>query len=60
MSNIGLYISLFIIVGGLVWLTVRSLIGKEVDRRVIFLFIAISTSVPLLFNIISAHCSGNC
>lgn len=39
------------IAGGLLWLTIRSLTGKEVDRRVIFLFIGIATSVPLLFNI---------
>lgn len=51
MSNLGLYISLFVIVAGLVWLLMRSLTGREVDRRIIFLFIGIATSVPLLFNI---------
>jgi hypothetical protein len=50
-TNIGLYISLLVIAGGLLWLTIRSLTGKEVERRLIFLFIGIATSVPLLFNI---------
>ncbi|MFH2036853.1 MAG: hypothetical protein ABIJ45_10655 [Candidatus Zixiibacteriota bacterium] len=51
MNNLGLYIGFAIIVGGLIWLTIRSLSGKDVDRRVIFIFIGIATSIPLLFNI---------
>jgi len=50
-SNIGLIISLLIIGAGLLWLLIRSLQGKEVERRVIFLFIGLAVSVPLLFNI---------
>lgn len=51
MSNIGLIISLLVIALGLLWLFILSLRGKEVERRIIFLFIGLSVSVPLLFNI---------
>jgi hypothetical protein len=51
MSNIGLIISSLLIVGGLLWLLIRSLTGREVERRVIFIFIGLAVSVPLLFNI---------
>ncbi|PKK82995.1 MAG: hypothetical protein CVT49_10650 [candidate division Zixibacteria bacterium HGW-Zixibacteria-1] len=51
MSNIGLIISLIIIAIGLLWLFILSLRGKEVERQIIFLFIGLSVSVPLLFNI---------
>jgi len=54
-SNIGLYISLLVIAGGLVWLLIRSVTGREVERRIIFLFIGIATSVPLIFNITFAE-----
>ena len=51
MSNIGLIISLLVIALGLLWLFILSLRGREVERRIIFLFIGLSVSVPLLFNI---------
>jgi hypothetical protein len=51
MNNIGLIVSLSFIAAGLLWLTILSFMGREVDRRTIFLFIAVATSVPLLFNI---------
>lgn len=51
MINIGLIISLIVIAIGLLWLFILSLRGKEVERRIIFLFIGLSVSVPLLFNI---------
>ncbi|RKX18441.1 MAG: hypothetical protein DRP51_09160 [Candidatus Zixiibacteriota bacterium] len=51
MSNIGLILSIAVIVGGLLWLTIRSLSGREVERRIIFLFIGIAVSIPLLFDI---------
>jgi len=51
MSNIGLIISLVVIALGLLWLFIMALRGKEVERRIIFLFIGLSVSVPLLFNI---------
>jgi hypothetical protein len=49
MSNLGVVISLAVIGGGLLWLLYRSLLAKEVDRRVIFLFILASVAAPLLF-----------
>jgi len=51
MSNIGLILSIAVIVGGLLWLAIRSLSGREVERRIIFLFIGIAVSIPLLFDI---------
>jgi len=44
-------ISLIIIFGGLVVLLIRSLSGKEVDRRIIFLFIFVAVAAPILFPI---------
>ncbi len=49
--DIGRTISLVIIGGGLLWLFIRALKGKEVDRRVIFLFIFIAVATPILFPI---------
>ncbi|MEW5795348.1 MAG: hypothetical protein AB1772_03210 [Candidatus Zixiibacteriota bacterium] len=50
-GNIGVIIVLLLIGGGLVWLFVRALRGKEVDRRVVFAFILISVAAPLLLTI---------
>jgi hypothetical protein len=50
-ANLGVIITLVVIAGGLIWLAVRSFRGKEVDRRVIFLFILFSVAVPLLGSI---------
>jgi hypothetical protein len=51
MSHIGLIISFLVIGIGLVWLLLLAIKGREVDRRLIFLFIGIAVSVPLLFKI---------
>jgi hypothetical protein len=51
MSNIGLIVSFLVIGVGLLWLFILALRGKEVDRRLIFVFIGIAVSVPLLFRI---------
>jgi hypothetical protein len=51
MTKIGLIISFIIIGAGLVWFLVKALQGKEAERRIIFLFIALAVSVPILFNI---------
>lgn len=51
MSNFGLIISLLVIGAGLVWLLIRSLTGREVERRIIFLFMGLAVAIPLLFNI---------
>ncbi len=52
MNNFGLLISALIIGAGLIWLLILSLRGRDVDRRIIFLFIGVAVSVPLLFNIV--------
>jgi len=49
LNDIGVAVSLIVIVGGLLWLLLRSLKGKEVDRRIIFVFIFVSVAAPLLF-----------
>jgi len=50
-DNLGVIAILLIVLGGLIWLAVRSFKGQEVDRRVIFLFILISVAAPLLVTI---------
>jgi hypothetical protein len=47
----GVIISLLIIFGGLIWLAARSIRGREVERRVIFLFIFLAVAAPILFPI---------
>ncbi len=47
--DVGRVVSLAVIFLGLLWLLFRSLKGKEVDRRVIFLFILIAVSSMILF-----------
>ncbi|MEW6411561.1 MAG: hypothetical protein AB1483_03705 [Candidatus Zixiibacteriota bacterium] len=51
MGNIGIILSLVIIFGGLVALLIRSVLAREVDRRIIFLFIFIAVAAPILFPI---------
>jgi hypothetical protein len=50
-GNLGLILSLIIIFGGLLWLFIRSMKGKEVERRIIFVFIFIAVAAPVLFTI---------
>lgn len=50
-ENVGRIISLIIIGGGLLWLFINAYRGKDVDRRIIFLFILISVAAPILFPI---------
>ena len=47
--DIGRIVSLGVIFGGLVWLLIRSLKGREVERRVIFLFIFVAVASMILF-----------
>jgi hypothetical protein len=47
--NLGVAISLLVIFGGLLWLLVRSVKGREVERRVIFVFIFVAVAAPILF-----------
>jgi hypothetical protein len=49
--SLGVIISLLVIFGGLLWLAVRSIRGREVERRVIFLFIFVAVAAPILFPI---------
>lgn len=49
--NIGVIISLIVIFGGIIALAIRSIKAKEVDRRIIFLFIFVSVAAPILFPI---------
>lgn len=51
MEQWGKAFTLVAIAGGLVAILVRSLLAKEVDRRVIFLFIFVAVAAPLLFPI---------
>lgn len=48
MGSWGVIITLAVIGGGLLWLFIRAIQGKEVERRVIFAFILLSVAVPLL------------
>jgi len=51
MENLGVIISLIIIFGGLAWLFWRSVQGREVERRIIFVFIFVAVAAPILFPI---------
>ncbi len=51
LSDIGVIISLIVIFGGLLWLLIRSIKAKEVDRRIIFIFIFVAVAAPILFPI---------
>ncbi|HKK21517.1 MAG TPA: hypothetical protein VJ983_08600, partial [candidate division Zixibacteria bacterium] len=55
MGHIGIIISLVVIASGLLWLFYRSIQGREVDRRIIFLFIFIAVAAPILFPITFAE-----
>jgi hypothetical protein len=48
---LGQVISLIVVFGGLLWLLIRAIKGREVERRVIFLFIFIAVALPILFPI---------
>ena len=49
MDNLGIIFTFVVIFGGLAMLLVRAIKAKEVDRRIIFLFIFISVALPILF-----------
>lgn len=51
MTNIGVLFSLVLVFGGLLALMIYSLKGKNIDRRIIFLFIFVSVLAAVLFNI---------
>jgi hypothetical protein len=51
MSYLGTFISLGLIGAGMIWLLVRSFQSRDVDRRIVFLFIFASVAAPILFPI---------
>ena len=51
MPNVGVLVPLVAIFGGLIWLLVRAIRGREVERRVIFMFIFVAVATPILFPI---------
>jgi len=51
LTNIGAIVSLVIIGTGMTWMLLRAIKGKEVARRIVFLFILISVAAPLLFSV---------
>lgn len=51
MGNFAVILTLLCLAGGLVWILVRAIKGREVDRRIIFLFIFVAVATPILFPI---------
>ena len=51
MSNIGVAISMIFIFGGLLAILIYSLRGRDIDRRIIFLFVLLAVSSAIIFNI---------
>lgn len=51
LADIGVTVSLGVILLGLAWLLYRAIKGREVERRVIFLFIFVAVSAPIIFPI---------
>ncbi len=49
--DIGRVISLMFIGGGLLWILIRSLGARDVDRRIVFLFMFVAVAAPILFPI---------
>jgi hypothetical protein len=50
-GSIGAILSMVVVFGGLVALLIRSVRGREVERRVIFIFIFVAVAAPILFPI---------
>ena len=48
MDNLGIILVIALLGGGLVWLLIRAFRGREVERRVIFLFIFLAVAAPTL------------
>lgn len=51
LASTGAALSLILIGAGMVWMLVRAFKKKEVSRRIVFLFILVSVSAPLLFSV---------
>ena len=51
MSNIGIIVSMIVIIAGLVVILIYSLKGKDIDRRIIFLFMFVTVCCAIIFHI---------
>lgn len=51
MTNIGVIISMIVIFGGLLAILIYSLRGRDIDRRIIFLFIFVTVATAVLFRL---------
>jgi hypothetical protein len=47
----GLVISIMVIGGGLIWVFLQSMRGKDVDRRVVYLFVGVTVSLAIIFRL---------
>ncbi len=47
----GLIISIIVIGSGLVWILLRSLSGKDIDRRIIFAFVGVTVCLAVIFQL---------
>lgn len=47
----GLIISIIVVGGGILWVLMRSLSGKDIDRRIVFLFVGITVCLAVLFSL---------
>jgi hypothetical protein len=47
----GSTISIIVIGGGLLWVLYRSIMGKDVDRRIVYLFIGVTVSLAIIFRL---------
>lgn len=47
----GFVVSAIVVGGGLLWILVRSLRGRDVDRRVVFAFVGITVALAVLFQL---------
>lgn len=50
-TNIGVIFTILLLGGGILTILIRAIKGKEMDRRIIFLFIFVSVALPLIFKI---------
>ncbi|MBK7092068.1 MAG: hypothetical protein IPH59_10175 [bacterium] len=49
--NVGFVVSAIVVGGGLLWIFIRSLRGKDVDRRIVFGFVGITVALAVLFQL---------
>ena len=49
--NVGFVVSAIVVGSGLLWILVMSLRGKDVDRRIVFMFVGITVALAVLFQL---------